>query len=548
MFTVLATGNWSIDQIHARQGGAPRRIVPEVEAIINAAWAKLSQRPGIKLFDGRMMRLASFNATPDRLELVLSETSYKAFAGTHMARPDLAGRYGRDVVADPLGLSTIVVTSDDYLVMGWRKKSLAFYGGRVHPFAGAMEPNDDGPIQAAYRELLEELSLDHTAAGEIRAIGMVEEHRLQMRELICISRSPKTRKELVATLDDEEHHAACSVRGTIDEIDRAFTTEKVLTPVGRAAILLLGRLRFGQAWFESRQHAAGAECLPCGGLRPTLGSMSLPSDLQFVIDVARQAGALILDQWGKVDRLTKTHAATTDEAVTEADRASQRLIVAELRERFPKDGIIGEENDTGSAITAEIPDVMGRTWLIDPIDGTNKFICGLGAFAVCIGLLEKGSPTMGVVYDVSRNQMYAAAKGHGAWMNDKPIRAVSTPLSDSSMLMVTSNLLDKAGQCPEWAVRWIGQTDWKVRMLGSAALEAIQVAAGVAHGSVTGNGKLWDVVAPAAVVLEAGGTINTLTGGPVFPYDLKNYVGAKVPFLAAAMSSRDQLLSELSKG
>jgi myo-inositol-1(or 4)-monophosphatase len=276
--------------------------------------------------------------------------------------------------------------------------------------------------------------------------------------------------------------------------------------------------------------------------------MSLSHDLQFITDVARSAGKLILEHWGKVDRLTKTHAMTTDEAVTDADRASQRLIVAALRERFPNDGVIGEESDTGESITAEIPDVMGRTWVIDPIDGTNNFICGLGAFAVCIGLMEKGKPILGVVYDVTRDQMYAAAKGEGARVNGKPIKVLQTPLNNSSMLMLTSNLLDKHGKCPAYAARWIAQTDWKVRMLGSAALEAIQVAAGVAHGAVTVNGKLWDAVAPAAVLLEAGGTITTLTGEPVFPYDLQSYTGAKVPFLAATPSSREELLREIAQG
>jgi len=276
--------------------------------------------------------------------------------------------------------------------------------------------------------------------------------------------------------------------------------------------------------------------------------MSLSHDLQYITDVARSAGKLILEHWGKVDRLTKTHAMTTDEAVTDADRASQRLIVAALRERFPNDGIIGEESDTGESITAEIPDVMGRTWVIDPIDGTNNFICGLGAFAVCIGLMEKGKPVLGVVYDVTRDQMYAAAEGEGAWLGRKRLQVLQTPLNNSSMLMLTSNLLDKNGKCPAYAARWIAQTDWKVRMLGSAALEAIQVAAGVAHGAVTVNGKLWDVVAPAAVLLEAGGTITTLTGEPVFPYDLKSYVGAKVPFLATTPSSKDELLREIVRG
>jgi myo-inositol-1(or 4)-monophosphatase len=273
--------------------------------------------------------------------------------------------------------------------------------------------------------------------------------------------------------------------------------------------------------------------------------MSLQHDLQYATDLARGAGRVILDHYGKVERLTKTHAQTTDEAVTDADRASQRYIVAGLRQRFPGDGLIGEESDTGTSITADIPNPAGRVWVIDPIDGTNNFIAGMGAFAVCIGLLEAGMPVLGVVYDVCRDEMYCAAKGHGAWKDTKTIRVPQTPLSDSSMLMMTSNLLDKRGQCPNFACRWIAQTNWKIRMIGSAALEAVQVAAGVAHGAVTVNGKLWDVAAPAAILMEAGGVLSDFEGRAIFPFDLRQYTGAKVPFLAAAPVAREPLLEEL---
>ncbi len=274
--------------------------------------------------------------------------------------------------------------------------------------------------------------------------------------------------------------------------------------------------------------------------------MSLQHDLQYATDLARGAGRVILDHYGKVERLTKTNSATTDEAVTDADRASQRYIVAGLRQRFPTDGLIGEESDSGATITADIPNPDGRVWVIDPIDGTNNFISGLGNFAVCIGLLDAGQPILGVVYDVCRDEMYCAACGQGAWRGTRAIHAIKTPLSDSSMLMMTSNLLIK-GRAPNWACRWIGQTNWKVRMLGSAALEAIQVAAGVAHGAVTVNGKLWDIAAPAAIVLEAGGLITDLSGRPVFPYDLTRYQGAKAPFLAAGPAAHAALLGEIAE-
>jgi myo-inositol-1(or 4)-monophosphatase len=270
--------------------------------------------------------------------------------------------------------------------------------------------------------------------------------------------------------------------------------------------------------------------------------MSLAHALQYAVETARSAGKVAFRYYGTVERLTKTHATTTAEAVTEADRATQRHIVEALRRRFPEDGIIGEENDSGDAITFDCPNPDGRNWVIDPIDGTNNFIAGIGVWGVCIGLLERGEPVLGVVYDVTRDLVYCAARGEGAWAGNRRVAVLPTPMNDSSVLMLTSNLIDKNGRCPEWARRWIGQTNWKVRVFGSAAMEAVQVAAGVAHGAITVNGKLWDCAAPAAIVIEAGGAITGLHGEAIFPYNLRNYAGAKVPFLASTPGAQAELL------
>src|SRR5271170_2559944 len=179
--------------------------------------------------------------------------------------------------------------------------------------------------------------------------------------------------------------------------------------------------------------------------------MNVSEDLQYVIQLARSAGALVLEKYGKVDRLVKRN----DEAVTEADRASQRLIVAGLRKRFPGDGVVGEENETGDAITFDVPNPAGRNWVIDPIDGTNNFIAGLGIFAVCIGLLEAGKPVLGVVYDVARDHLYAGAKGQGAWLGTQRLGVLTTPLGDKTMLMLTSNLLGPDGKAPAFPRRWL---------------------------------------------------------------------------------------------
>jgi myo-inositol-1(or 4)-monophosphatase len=268
-------------------------------------------------------------------------------------------------------------------------------------------------------------------------------------------------------------------------------------------------------------------------------------DLQYAIELARAAGKITLEHFGRVDRLTKTHSTTTDEAVTEADRAAQRLIVTGLRRRFPDDGIIGEESDAGDSITNDPPKKGSRVWVIDPIDGTNNFIAGLPNYCVCIALLDAGMPVMGVVYDPTRDHMYCAAKGQGAWLGNRRLHAVSTPMNDSSLIMLTANCVDKNNRPPGWAIRWISQTNWKLRVLGSAALEATQVAAGIAHAAITVNGKLWDIAAAASLILEAGGELFDLTGKPLFPYRITDYAGAKVPFIACGPAASATMLQEI---
>src|SRR3982751_5159047 len=108
--------------------------------------------------------------------------------------------------------------------------------------------------------------------------------------------------------------------------------------------------------------------------------MNLSQELQYAVELARGAGKIVLEQFGHARRLTKTHSATSNEAVTEAARSSPRFIVAGRRKRFLNDGVIGEENETGDAITFECPDPNGRVWVIDPVDGTNNFVAGLRAF------------------------------------------------------------------------------------------------------------------------------------------------------------------------
>lgn len=270
--------------------------------------------------------------------------------------------------------------------------------------------------------------------------------------------------------------------------------------------------------------------------------MDLKIKLSIVESIARDAGELILKHYGKVERLSKSHSAADNEAVTLADRKSQSLIVSRLREAFPADGIIGEEDELGKGITFDVTNARGPVWVIDPIDGTNNFLAGFGAFCVSIGLLEGGMPLLGVVYNMTRGTMISAARGHGAFLNDKPVHATETPLSSRSLLMLTGTLYDDDGRLPGWAIKILSQYHFKPRILGSAALEGALVGAGIAHAAIQTRCKLWDVVAAGAIVLEAGGVVTNLAGSPIFPFDLTDYAGGRVPFLMGGRTAHAALL------
>src|SRR5258708_38525384 len=168
MLTFHAAGDWTRDQVHLSQTKSTRRIVPDVEHLIDDTWAQVSSQPGIHLFDGPMCRLESWRVSPAQLSLVLSDTSYKAFLGTNLHHPELSDRYGRQILANPVGVSPALETADGWLMMGRRNDSVAYYPNRIHPFAGAVEPRDALDVFAAGgRGLGEELSFTADDEWEI---------------------------------------------------------------------------------------------------------------------------------------------------------------------------------------------------------------------------------------------------------------------------------------------------------------------------------------------------------------------------------------------
>lgn len=253
MLTFHAVGDWLPNQLHYEHVQSTRPIVPEVERTIDEEWNRVSRQPGIHLFDGPMVRLESWRATADALLLTLSRTSYKPFLGTNLYHPELADRYGRTILANPVGVSPALETADGWLMFGRRNASVAYYPNRVHPFAGALEPRDASDAFAAVRrELAEELSLTDADVAEIRCTGIAEDRSIRQPELIFRASVRRTRAQIEANVDHTEHHESWSVRAEAGAIEAALGDPNALTPVAVASMLMWGQAKFGASWFRER--------------------------------------------------------------------------------------------------------------------------------------------------------------------------------------------------------------------------------------------------------------------------------------------------------
>jgi hypothetical protein len=253
-----AIGDWAPGHVRLTWAErSSRRIVPEVERIIEDTWSRVLARPGVNLFDGPMCRVESIRANPDVIDITLSPTSYKPFLGTNLENPQFAERYGRDVMATPAGVSTAVETSDGFLMLGRRNAAVAYYPNRLHPFAGALDPRDgDDAFNAVYRELAEELGVAPHEIADVRCTGIAEDAALLQPELIFATRCALPRAEIERRLDDTEHHASVAVRATPADV-AAKLRDPDLTPVGIASLLLWLRLTYGSQHFADACNLVG---------------------------------------------------------------------------------------------------------------------------------------------------------------------------------------------------------------------------------------------------------------------------------------------------
>jgi myo-inositol-1(or 4)-monophosphatase len=230
--------------------------------------------------------------------------------------------------------------------------------------------------------------------------------------------------------------------------------------------------------------------------------------LDFAIDLAHRAGAILL---AGQERERSVSFKRQADLVTDIDRASEALIVAAIHERFPGHAILAEEGGT-------VEGLGEYQWVIDPLDGTLNYVHGMPFYCVSIGLLRRGELFLGVVYDPTRDELFAAEAGRGAWCNGRRLHVSSTAELAHSMLTTgfpydrfsrTDNNLE------QFARLLLKARD--IRRPGAAALDLAYVAAGRSDAHWELGLAPWDMAAGALLVREAGGTLSDWRGEPWRP-------------------------------
>lgn len=238
------------------------------------------------------------------------------------------------------------------------------------------------------------------------------------------------------------------------------------------------------------------------------------ADLEFAREIAERAGRILFERYERVEQVDYKSAR---DVVTEVDHLSEALVIGAIRERFPTDGILAEESGAHRTDAAGTTRglAVGRTWVIDPLDGTINYANGIPYFCVAIGLVVDGVPTVGVVHDPMRSETFSAALGGPARLGDIAVTA-----SDKAALGDCVISLALGGRAVATRGRAIRKAIRVSRNMGSAALALAYVANGRFDAFLQSAGmSAWDVAAAGLIAERAGATVTDLKGGAWFDVD-----------------------------
>jgi len=229
--------------------------------------------------------------------------------------------------------------------------------------------------------------------------------------------------------------------------------------------------------------------------------------LNVAIKAARAAGAIINRASLDLD-IIKVGAKAYNDFVTEVDHAAEAVIIKTLLEAYPQHAILAEES--GKEHGNQKSDYQ---WIIDPLDGTTNFIHGLPIYAVSIALAHRGQVQQAVVYDPTRNDLFHASKGRGAYLNDRRLR-VSRRIRLSDSLVGTGFPFRRGDNFKRYLKLFedVMQQTAGVRRPGAASLDLCYVAAGYYDAFFETGLSPWDVAAGSLIITEAGGLVGNFTG------------------------------------
>ena len=242
--------------------------------------------------------------------------------------------------------------------------------------------------------------------------------------------------------------------------------------------------------------------------------------LNIAVKAARAAGSIINRAALDVERLQITAKGVND-FVTEVDQAAEQAVIETLLTAYPGHAILAEES--GRQHGAKHSEYL---WIIDPLDGTTNFIHGLPVYAVSIALAFRGKVEQAVVYDPSRNDLFFASKGRGAFLNDRRLR-VSKRIRMGEALIGTGFPFRKGDNLARYMkmMEAVMSQCAGLRRPGAAALDLCYVAAGWYDGFFETGLSPWDVAAGSLMITEAGGLIGNFTGESDFLYQREVVAG-----------------------
>jgi myo-inositol-1(or 4)-monophosphatase len=243
--------------------------------------------------------------------------------------------------------------------------------------------------------------------------------------------------------------------------------------------------------------------------------------LNIAIKAARAAGAIINRASLDLD-LLRINTKGPNDFVSEVDQAAEAAIIETLLQAYPGHGILAEES--GREHGARDSEYV---WIIDPLDGTTNFIHGFPVYAVSIALAHRGVVQQAVVYDPTRNDLFYATRGRGAFLNDRRLR-VSKRTRMQDALIGTGFPFRRGDNFKRYMKMFeeVMQQCAGLRRPGAAALDLCYVAAGYYDGFFETGLNPWDVAAGSLIITEAGGLIGNFTGESDYLYQREVVAGS----------------------